>query len=64
MPDIFYPKTEQDVSDFVFDNYNKSNPIEIVGHGSKKLDDLFNHPKLLVLVVCLEFWNIFRKNYI
>ena len=47
MPDIFYPKTEQDVSDFIFDNYNKSNPIEIVGYGSKKLEDLFNHPKLL-----------------
>ena len=49
MPDIFYPKTEQDVSDFIFDNYNKSNPIEIVGHGSKKIGRLIQSSQTLSL---------------
>ena len=42
MSEIFYPKDEQDVSDFIFDSFNKNNPIEIIGHGSKKLAGLFN----------------------
>lgn len=37
MSEIFYPKDEQDVSDFIFDSFNKNNPIEIIGHGSKKI---------------------------
>ena len=36
MSDIFYSKNEQEVSDFIFENYNKNNPIEIVGQSSKK----------------------------
>ena len=37
MSDIFYSKNEQEVSDFIFENYNKNNPIEIVGQSSKKI---------------------------
>ena len=49
MPDIFYPKTEQEVSDFIFDNYNKSNPIEIIGNGSKKIGRIVQSSQTLSL---------------
>ena len=37
MSEIFSAKSEQEVSDFVFENYNKNNPLEVVGHNSKKI---------------------------
>ncbi len=49
MPDIFYAKTEQEVSDFIFDNYNKSNPIEIVGNGSKRIGRIVQSSQTLSL---------------
>ena len=54
MPDLFLPKTEQEVSDFIFDNYNKSNPIEIVGNGSKKIGRISNR----------FIYALFSSNYI
>ena len=37
MSEMFSAKSEQEVSDFVFENYNKNNPLELVGHNSKKI---------------------------
>ena len=37
MSELFSAKSEQEVSDFVFENYNKNNPLELVGHNSKKI---------------------------
>jgi len=37
MSELFSAKSEQEVSDFVFENYNKNNPLEVVGHNSKKI---------------------------
>jgi glycolate oxidase FAD binding subunit len=49
MSEIFYPKDEQDVSDFVFDSFNKNNPIEIIGHGSKKIGRIIQCSQTLSL---------------
>ena len=49
MPDLFLPKTEQEVSDFIFDNCNKSNPIEIIGNGSKKIGRIVQSSQTLSL---------------
>ena len=37
MSGLFSAKSEQEVSDFIFDNYNNNNPLEIVGYNSKKI---------------------------
>ncbi len=37
MSGLFSAKSEQEVSDFIFENYNKNNPLELVGHNSKKI---------------------------
>ena len=37
MSGLFFAKSEQEVSDFIFDNYNKNNPLELVGYNSKKI---------------------------
>ena len=49
MSEIFYPKDEQDVSDFIFDSFNKNNPIEIIGHGSKKIGRIIQCSQTLSL---------------
>lgn len=49
MSEIFYPKDEQDVSDFIFDSFNKNNPIEIIGHGSKKIGRIIQCSQILSL---------------
>ena len=49
MSEIFYPKDEQDVSDFVFDSFNKNNPIEIIGYGSKKIGRIIQCSQTLSL---------------
>ena len=49
MSEIFYPKDEKDVSDFVFDSFNKNNPIEIIGHGSKKIGRIIQCSQTLSL---------------
>ena len=49
MAEPFFPKTEQEVSDFIFDNYNKNNPIEIIGHGSKKIGRIIQSSQTLSL---------------
>ena len=64
MPDIFYPKTEQDVSDFIFDNYNKSNPIEIVGYGSKKIGRLIQSSQTLSLSSMSGILGVFSRRII
>ncbi len=37
MSDPFFPKNDQEVSDFIFENYQKETPIEINGSNSKKI---------------------------
>ena len=37
MSDTFNSKSEKEVSDFIFENFNKNNPIEIIGQASKKI---------------------------
>tara|TARA_B100000963_G_scaffold319639_1_gene301651 strand:- start:6493 stop:7695 length:1203 start_codon:yes stop_codon:yes gene_type:complete len=37
MSGLFSAKSEQEVSDFIFENYNKNNPLELVGNNSKKI---------------------------
>ena len=37
MSGLFSAKSEQEVSDFIFDNYNNNNPLELVGYNSKKI---------------------------
>lgn len=49
MSDIFYSKNEQEVSDFIFENYNKNNPIEIVGQSSKKIGRIIQTSQSLSL---------------
>ena len=37
MHGVFNAKSEDEVSDFIYENYNKKNPLEIVGHNSKRI---------------------------
>lgn len=37
MSDPFFPKNDQEVSDFIFENYQKETPIEMNGSNSKKI---------------------------
>ncbi len=46
MSGLFSAKSEQEVSDFIFDNYNNNNPLEIVGYNSKKIGRLSRHLKV------------------
>ncbi|MEK9717429.1 MAG: FAD-binding protein [Pelagibacteraceae bacterium] len=47
MSDIFLPNNEQEVSDFIFENYNAGNPIELTGSNSKKIGRLIQCSKSL-----------------
>ena len=37
MSGLFSAKSEQEVSDFIFESYNNNNPLELVGYNSKKI---------------------------
>ena len=43
----FYPaKSEQEVSDFIFENFKNNSPLEIVGNNSKKIDAIRHAVKI------------------
>ena len=49
MSGFFSAKSEQEVSDFIFENYSKNNPLEIVGHNTKKIGRIIQSSKTLSL---------------
>ena len=49
MTETYYPKNESEVSDFIFDHFNKNNPIEIAGYGSKKVGRIIQSSQTLSL---------------
>tara|TARA_B100000963_G_scaffold328727_1_gene317547 strand:- start:821 stop:2023 length:1203 start_codon:yes stop_codon:yes gene_type:complete len=49
MSGFFSARSEQDVSDFIFESYNKKNPLEIVGHNSKKIGRIIQSSQTLSL---------------
>ena len=49
MSGYFSARSEQDVSDFIFENYNKKNPLEIVGHNSKNIGRIIQSSQTLSL---------------
>ena len=49
MSGFFSARSEKDVSDFIFENYNKNNPLEIVGHNSKKIGRIIQSSQTLSL---------------
>lgn len=49
MTETYYPKNESEVSDFIFDHFNKNNPIEIAGYGSKKIGRIIQSSQTLSL---------------
>ena len=49
MTETYYPKNESEVSNFIFDHFNKNNPIEITGYGSKKIGRIIQSSQTLSL---------------
>jgi len=42
MSGYYSANSEQEVSDFIFENFNNNSPLEIVGHNSKKIGRIEN----------------------
>tara|TARA_B100000212_G_scaffold64217_1_gene44175 strand:- start:2555 stop:3757 length:1203 start_codon:yes stop_codon:yes gene_type:complete len=49
MSGFYSAKSEQEVSDFIFENFNKSSPLEIVGYNSKKIGRIIQSSQTLSL---------------
>ena len=49
MSELFSAKSEQEVSDLLFENFNKNNPLELVGHNSKKIGRIIQSSQTLSL---------------
>ena len=67
MSDIFLPNNEQEVSDFIFENYNAGNPIELAGSNSKKIGRLIQCSKSLsfnILSFSINFFDFFLRNFL
>ena len=49
MSGFYSAKSEQEVSDFIFENFNNNSPLEIVGHNSKKIGRIIQSSQTLSL---------------